>query len=114
MAAMHLLVTASWALPTFTAARGHEHALPPIHRSHGRPGSDRPTLVYVPAYHPSIASDGGDFPRFHRAFQDGPDALDVLEFPPGSAPAPPYRRTVPRWPARRPRTYCGTSGPLPS
>ena len=78
VAAMHLLVTASWALPTFTADRGGEHALPPIRRSHGRPGSGRPTVVYFPAYHPSLVSDGGDFPRFHRAFQDD---LDVLEFP---------------------------------
>ncbi|MEU0384708.1 type I polyketide synthase [Streptomyces chartreusis] len=78
VAAMHLLVTASWALPTFTAAQGREHALPPIRRSPGRPGSGRPTVVYVPAYHPSLASDGGDFPRFHRALQDD---LEVLEFP---------------------------------
>lgn len=78
VAAMHLLVTASWALPTFTAAQGREHALPPIRRSHGRPGSGRPTVVYFPAYHPSLVSGGGDFPRFHRAFQDD---LDVLEFP---------------------------------
>jgi thioesterase domain-containing protein len=78
VAAMHLLVTASWALPAFTAAQGHEHALPPIRRSPGRSGSGRPTVVYFPAYHPSLASDGGDFPRFHRAFQDD---LAVLEFP---------------------------------
>ncbi|MFE7271602.1 SDR family NAD(P)-dependent oxidoreductase [Streptomyces sp. NPDC057623] len=78
VAAMHLLVTASWALPTFTAAHGREHALPPIRRAHGRPGSGRPTIAYFPAYHPSLASDGGDFPRFHRAFRND---LDVLEFP---------------------------------
>jgi acyl transferase domain-containing protein/thioesterase domain-containing protein/acyl carrier protein len=78
VAAMHLLVTASWALPAFTAAQGHEHALPPIRRSPGRSGSGRPTVVYFPAYHPSLASDGGDFPRFHRAFQDD---LAVQEFP---------------------------------
>ncbi|WP_086564965.1 type I polyketide synthase [Streptomyces africanus] len=78
VAAMHLLVTASWALPTFTAARGREHALPPIRRSPGRSGSGGPTVVYFPAYHPSLASDGGDFPRFHRAFQGD---LEVLEFP---------------------------------
>ncbi|MEU9225371.1 thioesterase domain-containing protein [Streptomyces massasporeus] len=77
-AAMHLLVTASWALPTFTAARGREHAPPPIRRSHGRTGPGRPTVAYFPAYHPSFASGGGDFPRFHRAFHDD---LDVLEFP---------------------------------
>ncbi|MER7407943.1 type I polyketide synthase [Streptomyces sp. NPDC000070] len=87
VAAMHLLVTASWALPAFPAARGREHALPPIRRSPGRSrsgsgtGSGRPTVVYFPAYHPSPTSDGGDFPRFHRAFQDAPHALEVLEFP---------------------------------
>ncbi|GGX29635.1 type I polyketide synthase [Streptomyces lomondensis] len=78
LAAMHLLVTASWALPTFTAAQGRAHALPPIRRSPGRPGSGRPTIVYVPAYCPSLTSGGGDFPRFHRAFQDD---LEILEFP---------------------------------
>ncbi|MDQ1014440.1 thioesterase domain-containing protein [Streptomyces afghaniensis] len=78
VAAMHLLVTASWALPTFTAAQGREHALPPIRRSPGRSGSRGPTVVYFPAYHPSLASNGGDFPRFHRAFRDD---LEVLEFP---------------------------------
>nr|WP_280641072.1 type I polyketide synthase [Streptomyces afghaniensis] len=78
VAAMHLLVTASWALPAFTAAQGREHALPPIRRSPGRSGSGRPTVVYFPAYHPSLASDGGDFPRFHRSFQG---ELEVLEFP---------------------------------
>nr|WP_273634018.1 type I polyketide synthase [Streptomyces muensis] len=81
VAAMHLLVTASWALPTFPAARGHEHALPPIRRSHGRPGAGRPTIVYFPAYHPSLTSDGGEFPQFHRAFRHDPDVLEVLEFP---------------------------------
>ncbi|MEU2281909.1 type I polyketide synthase [Streptomyces sp. NPDC013178] len=78
VAAMHLLVTASWALPSFTVAQAREHALPPIRRSHGRPGSGRPTVVYFPAYHPSLVSDGGDFPRFHRAFHKD---LEVLEFP---------------------------------
>ncbi|WP_055699295.1 type I polyketide synthase, partial [Streptomyces silaceus] len=78
VAAMHLLVTASWALPTFTAAQGHDHALPPIRRSHGAPGSGGPTVVYFPAYQPSFAAGGGDFPRFHGAFEGD---LDVLEFP---------------------------------
>ncbi|MET9686842.1 thioesterase domain-containing protein, partial [Streptomyces coeruleorubidus] len=85
VAAMHLLVTASWALPAFPAAQGREHALPPIRRSPGRSGSGSgsggPTVVYFPAYQPSLASGGGDFPRFHRAFRDDPEALEVLEFP---------------------------------
>ncbi|MFI0980981.1 type I polyketide synthase [Streptomyces sp. NPDC021093] len=81
VAAMHLLVTASWALPTFTAAQGREHALPPSRRAHGRPGPGGPTVVYFPAYHPSPAPGGGDFPRFHGALRDDPDLRDVLEFP---------------------------------
>ncbi|WP_328875557.1 type I polyketide synthase [Streptomyces sp. NBC_00287] len=67
-AAMHLLVTASWALPTFTESQGREHALPPIRRSTGLRGSGRPTLVHFPAYHPSLPSDALN-------------AFDVLEFP---------------------------------
>ncbi|MEV0321151.1 type I polyketide synthase [Streptomyces sp. NPDC050658] len=78
VAAMHLLVTASWAVPTFTAVQGRDHSPPPSRRTQGRPGSGRPTLAYFPAYHPSLAPGGGDFPRFHDAFQDD---LDVLEFP---------------------------------
>ncbi|MEU6990136.1 thioesterase domain-containing protein [Streptomyces sp. NPDC046465] len=76
-----MLVTASWALPTFTAAQGPRHALLPIRRSHGRPGSGRPTVVCFPAYHPSFASGGVGFPRFYGAFRDDADAWDVLEFP---------------------------------
>lgn len=90
VAAMHLLVTASWALPTFTAAQGNEHALPPRRRTHGRRAPGGPTIVYFPAYHPSLAPDGGDFPRFHDALQnDRKDlhhphdlgTLNILEFP---------------------------------
>ncbi|MEU3741458.1 type I polyketide synthase [Streptomyces sp. NPDC032198] len=94
VAAMHLLVTASWALPTFTAARSAEHALPPIRRSHGRPGSGRPTILYFPAYQPSFASGGGDFPGFHGSFHGD---LDVLEFPHpgiGAGPAVPADRVA--------------------
>ncbi|MFJ5263440.1 type I polyketide synthase [Streptomyces sp. NPDC088387] len=79
VAATHLLVTASWALPTFTGAEGRTHALPPIHRSRAQGGGpDRPTVVYFPAHHPSHPSPGGDHPRFHGAFRND---LDVMEFP---------------------------------
>ncbi|MGB8943353.1 MAG: type I polyketide synthase [Streptomyces sp.] len=94
VAAMHLLVTASWALPTFTAARSAEHALPPIRRSHSRPGSGRPTILYFPAYQPSFVSGRGDFPGFHGSFHDD---LDVLEFPHpgiGAGPAVPADRVA--------------------
>ncbi|MEU6180133.1 type I polyketide synthase [Streptomyces coeruleorubidus] len=72
VAAMHLLVTASWALPTFTAAQGRDHALPPIRRSPGRSGSGSggPTVVYFPAYHPSLTEDLGAM-----------EVLEALEFP---------------------------------
>ncbi|MGR4849191.1 SDR family NAD(P)-dependent oxidoreductase [Streptomyces sp. LARHCF252] len=112
VAAMHLLVTASWALPTFPAAQGREHALPPIRRSHGRSGSVRPTVVYFPAYHPSLGSDGGDFPRFHGAFQDD---LAVLEFPhPGigaGAAVPEDRAALARTQAENVLRHVG-DGPL--
>ncbi|MFJ8716280.1 SDR family NAD(P)-dependent oxidoreductase [Streptomyces violaceus] len=112
VAAIHLLVTASWALPTFPAAQGREHALPPIRRSHGRSGSVRPTVVYFPAYHPSLASDGGDFPRFHGAFQDD---LAVLEFPhPGigaGAAVPEDRAALARTQAENVLRHVG-DGPL--
>ncbi|ATL33041.1 type I polyketide synthase [Streptomyces formicae] len=94
VAAMHLLVTASWAVPSFTAVQSAEHALPPIRRSHGRPGTDGPTVVYFPAFQPSFAPPGaGDFPRFHGAFHDD---LDVLEFPyPGLGASASTERAVP-------------------
>ncbi|WP_328766873.1 type I polyketide synthase [Streptomyces sp. NBC_00286] len=78
VAAMHMLVTASYALPTYGAAACRDHALPPIRRAGGSGDSGRPTIAYFPAYHPSHPSDGGEFPHFHGHFQG---ELDVLEFP---------------------------------
>ncbi|MER5216175.1 type I polyketide synthase [Streptomyces sp. NPDC002838] len=102
VAAMHLLVTASWALPTFTAAQAREHALPPIRRAGGRRGTGRPTVVYFPAYHPSYASEGGEYPRFHSCFQGD---LDVVEFPhPGIGGG----AAVPEDPAALARTHAET------
>ncbi|MFJ2771006.1 type I polyketide synthase [Streptomyces sp. NPDC087300] len=112
VAAMHLLVTASWALPTFTADRGAAHALPPIRRAPGRPDSGAPTVVYFPAYHPSFAATGGDFPRFHGAFRDD---LGVLEFPhPGigaGAAVPEDRAALARTQAENVLRHAG-EGPL--
>lgn len=78
VAAMHMLVTASYALPTYGAAACRDHALPPIRRADGNRGSGRPTIIYFPAYHPSHPSEGGEFPHFHGRFQGD---LDVLELP---------------------------------
>ncbi|MPY60685.1 type I polyketide synthase, partial [Streptomyces spongiae] len=76
VAAMHLLVTASWALPTFGAEAGREHALPPLRRATG--ADDGPVLVLLSGYHPPFAAPGGEFARFHGCFEGD---LDVLELP---------------------------------
>ncbi len=75
-AAMHMLVTASWAVPTFGPDESREHALPPLRRAKG-PG-ERPVLVFFTGYHPPFAAPGGEFARFHSHFQG---ELDVLELP---------------------------------
>ncbi|MFE7172628.1 type I polyketide synthase [Streptomyces sp. NPDC057616] len=74
--AMHMLVTASWATPTFDAAESRRHALPPLRRATG-PG-DGPVLVFFPGTNPPFAAPGGEFARFHACFEG---ELDVLEFP---------------------------------
>ncbi|MGW2517340.1 SDR family NAD(P)-dependent oxidoreductase [Streptomyces sp. NPDC001617] len=76
VAAMHMLVTASWAVPTFEAADSRKHALPPLPRATG-PG-DRPVLVFFTGQHPPFAAPGGEFARFHGCLQG---ELDVLELP---------------------------------
>ncbi|MFD3618518.1 type I polyketide synthase [Streptomyces sp. NPDC058676] len=88
VAAMHMLVTASWAVPTFAQADSGEHALPPLLRAKGSEGSEssagaagsgeRPVLVFFTGYHPPFAAPGGEFARFHAHFRG---ELDVLELP---------------------------------
>lgn len=73
---MHMLVTASWAVPTFDAADSRKHALPPLERAKG-PG-EGPVLVFFSGHHPPFAAPGGEFARFHGCLQG---ELDVLEFP---------------------------------
>ncbi|MER6135010.1 SDR family NAD(P)-dependent oxidoreductase [Streptomyces sp. NPDC001815] len=75
-AGMHMLVTASLALPTFTAAESRAHALPPVRRAEGP--RDRPVVVFLAGHHPPFPVPGGEFAGFHRCF-DG--ELDVLELP---------------------------------
>ena len=74
-AGMHMLVSASRALPTFGASEGRAHALPPVRRAEG-PG--RPVLVFLSGHHPPFAVPGGEFAGFHRCF-DGD--RDVPELP---------------------------------
>jgi acyl transferase domain-containing protein/acyl-CoA synthetase (AMP-forming)/AMP-acid ligase II/acyl carrier protein len=76
VAAMHMLVHASWAVPTFDASGTLEHALPPVRRADG--SGDGPVLVFFPVLSPPITVPGGIFARFHNCFQG---ELDVLEFP---------------------------------
>ncbi|MFF3374985.1 SDR family NAD(P)-dependent oxidoreductase [Streptomyces sp. NPDC002680] len=76
VAAMHMLVTASWALPTFGPDAGREHALPPLRRADGSQAG--PVLVFLNGFHPPFAAPGGEFAGFHADFQG---ELDVLELP---------------------------------
>ncbi|MFI6654562.1 type I polyketide synthase [Streptomyces sp. NPDC050523] len=74
--AMHMLVTASWAVPTYDAADSRRHALPPTRRATG--SGDGPVLVFFPGTNPPLAAPAGEFARFHACLQG---ELDVLEFP---------------------------------
>nr|WP_234048703.1 type I polyketide synthase [Streptomyces liliifuscus] len=74
-AGMHMLVSASRALPTFGADESRAHALPPLRRAEG---PARPVLVFLAGHHPPFAVPGGEFADFHRCF-DG--ERDVLELP---------------------------------
>ncbi|MFG2792451.1 SDR family NAD(P)-dependent oxidoreductase [Streptomyces sp. NPDC048419] len=74
--AMHMLVTASWSVPTYDAADTRRHKLPPMRRATG--SGDGPVLVFFPGTNPPFAAPGGEFARFHACLQG---ELDVLEFP---------------------------------
>jgi thioesterase domain-containing protein len=74
--AMHMLVSASFAVPTFDLTGSREHALPPLRRAEG-PG-EGPVIVFFSGHHPPFAAPGGEFARFHGCFQG---EWDVLEFP---------------------------------
>ncbi|MFF4407911.1 SDR family NAD(P)-dependent oxidoreductase [Streptomyces sp. NPDC001404] len=52
VSAMHLLVTASLALPTFDATEATRHALAPLRLAEGRDGA--PALVCLPAFTPAL------------------------------------------------------------
>ncbi|MEV6943138.1 type I polyketide synthase [Streptomyces sp. NPDC051172] len=77
VAAMQMLVTASWAVPTFDASESRRNAIPPVRRATGA-GADAPVLVFLTGTHPTFGGPGGEFARFHGCLQG---ELDVLEFP---------------------------------
>ncbi|MFF4800602.1 SDR family NAD(P)-dependent oxidoreductase [Streptomyces sp. NPDC001351] len=77
VAAMQMLVTASWAVPTFDATGSRQHAIPPVRRATGA-GDGGPVLVFFTGTHPTFGAPGGEFARFHGCFQG---EWDVLEFP---------------------------------
>ncbi|MGW2381842.1 type I polyketide synthase [Streptomyces sp. NPDC001658] len=90
VAAMQMLVTASWAVPTFGPEDAPRHALPPLRRAHG--SGKGPVLVFFTGHHPPFGAPGGEFAAFHRCF-DG--EWDVLELPHpgiGAGPAVPADR----------------------
>ncbi|MEV4860045.1 type I polyketide synthase [Streptomyces ossamyceticus] len=74
VAAMHMLVTASWAVPTFDASDARRHALPPLRRADG--SGDGPVVVFLDGYHPSFPGPGGAAAAFHDRFRGD---LDVWE-----------------------------------
>ncbi|TWF82533.1 type I polyketide synthase [Kitasatospora viridis] len=78
VAAMHLVVAASSAAPTFTAADADAagHAVPPLRRAEGRAGA--PVVAFFPDHRPPSALPGGGFAALHACFEG---ELDVLEFP---------------------------------
>ncbi|MGW1751346.1 type I polyketide synthase [Streptomyces sp. NPDC002092] len=94
VAGMQMLVTASWAVPTFDAGESRRHAIPPVRRATGA-GTGGPVLVFFTGTHPTFGAPGGEFARFHGCFQG---ELDVLEFPhPGigaGGAVPPDRETL--------------------
>ncbi|NUP41902.1 MAG: SDR family NAD(P)-dependent oxidoreductase, partial [Streptomyces sp.] len=75
VAAMQMLVTASWAVPAFDATESRQHAIEPVRRATGAGG---PVLVFFTGTHPTFGAPGGEFARFHGCLEG---ESDVLEFP---------------------------------
>ncbi len=75
LAAMHMLVTASWAVPTFHASGARRHALPPLRRAEGSGAG--PVVVFVNGYHPTFPGPGGGAARFHACFEGDRDVLEL-------------------------------------
>ncbi|MGW3117804.1 type I polyketide synthase [Streptomyces sp. NPDC001107] len=77
VAAMQMLVTASWAVPTFDPAESRQRAIPPVRRATDA-GDGGPVLVFFTGTHPTFGAPGGEFARFHGLLQG---EMDVFEFP---------------------------------
>ncbi|WP_245697811.1 thioesterase domain-containing protein, partial [Streptomyces phaeochromogenes] len=88
-AGMHMLVSASRALPTFGADESRAHALPPVRRAEG---PARPVLVFLAGHHPPFAVPGGEFADFHRCFDGERDVLELPHPGLGAGPAVPADR----------------------
>jgi acyl transferase domain-containing protein/thioesterase domain-containing protein len=70
VAAMHMLVTASWALPSFDLSTRDDHARPPVRLASG-PG---PVLVCLPSFSPAVGPN--EYLRLAESY-----AGDVLVLP---------------------------------
>ncbi|WP_051116283.1 type I polyketide synthase [Amycolatopsis nigrescens] len=75
VAAMHLLVTASWALPSFGVAAGAAHRRPPVRLASG---TGVPALVCLPSFRPDVGAS--EYVRFGACF-DGERDVFVLPHP---------------------------------
>lgn len=73
--AMHMLLGASWAVPTFDASESRTRALPALRRTSGSTG---PVLVFLPGLQPPLDFPGGEFAQFQRFF-DGES--EIIELP---------------------------------
>jgi acyl transferase domain-containing protein/acyl-CoA synthetase (AMP-forming)/AMP-acid ligase II/thioesterase domain-containing protein/acyl carrier protein len=74
VAAMHMLVTASWALPSFDMSTKDGHALPPVRLASG-PG---PALVCLPSFSPTVGAS--EYQRLAESFAGERDVF-VLPHP---------------------------------
>ncbi|MEU9608108.1 type I polyketide synthase [Streptomyces sp. NPDC048057] len=73
VSAMHLLVTASLAVPGFGPEDAAAHAVDPLHLAKGEP--DRPPLVCFPGFSPTLGRPW--YAAFARHFEDDRDVLEV-------------------------------------
>ena len=90
VAAMHMLVTASWALPSFGLPDRDAHRVPPVRLASG-PG---PALVCLPSFSPAVGAN-----EYQRLASDFAGERDVLVLPhPGydGAEVPADRATLAR------------------
>lgn len=116
VAAMHMVVTASWAVPTFDASGSARHALPPLRRAEG--SGEGPVVVFLDGYHPAFPGPGGGAARFHACFDGEGDVLELRHPGVGAGAAVPqdletlarvHAETVVRHVGGRPFVLVGSS-----